>query len=436
MSWNRLCSGITRRDALRAGTLGALGLALPDWLRLTRHARAEGASPAGATSAIFIELVGGPSHLDMFDLKPKAPAEFRGPFKPIPTSVPGIQICEHLPKLAAQMKHLALVRGVSHTLAAHAFGREYVTTGNRPLPSIKYPCFGSVVARERPGHPHMPAFVALPSTQQSPGYLGVRYAPFATQATPRPNAPFRVRGLTLTGGLTVTSVQRRMALRKALDRTFRQVDADRPLLDGLDSFAQKAHAMITSPEARRAFDLSLESPAFAKPFGTTSFGLNCLLACRLIEAGVRFVTITSTGWDTHQDNFTRLKERLLPPFDEGLAALLAGLDAKGLLESTAVFVTGEFGRTPKINSRSAEGGRDHYPRCMFMLLAGGRIAGGRVVGESDDKAMQPRHDGYSPDDVAATFYHNLGIDHTKEYHTETGRPIMIVRNGNVIEDLF
>ena len=157
---------------------------------------------------------------------------------------------------------------------------------------------------------------------------------------------------------------------------------------------------------------------------------------RLVESGVCFVTMSHGGWDTHQDNFTRLKDRTLPPFDAGLASLLAGLDAKGLLESTAVFVTGEFGRTPKINTRSTEGGRDHYPRCMFMLMAGGKIRGGQVLGKSDDKATLPADEAITPDDVAASFYHNLGIDHTQEYHSSTGRPITIVRNGNVIEPLF
>ena len=433
MTRSRTCDGILRRDLLKVGVVGSLGLTLPDFLRLTAFG-AERRAPA--KSAIFIELAGGASHIDTFDPKPEAPAEVRGKFKPIATKVPGIQISEHLPKLAQQMDKFAILRGVSHTLAAHQLGREYVVTGNRPLPSIEYPGIGSVVVKERPGPATLPGFVALPNTAQRPGFLGVRYAPFSTGATPRPGAPFNVRGISLAGGLTVQEVERRMKLRNALDRAFQAYESQDQLLDGLDSFSQRAHAIITSPEARKAFDISKEQPSFAKPFGTTPFGLNCLLACRLVEAGVRVVTISSNGWDTHQDNFTRLKERQLPPFDTGLAALLSGLDAKGLLESTAIFVTGEFGRTPKINSRSAEGGRDHYPRCMFMLLAGGDIRGGQVVGESDEKATQPKNEGFSPDDVAASFYRNLGIDHTKEYHTETGRPIMIVRNGEVIDQLF
>jgi uncharacterized protein (DUF1501 family) len=194
--------------------------------------------------------------------------------------------------------------------------------------------------------------------------------------------------------------------------------------------------MITSRRAREAFDISKESPAFAEKYGDSSFGQSCLLATRLVEAGVGFVTLSTGGWDTHKDNFIRLKDNLLPPLDEGLAALFTGLAEKGLLESTVVYITGEFGRTPKINKRSPTGGRDHYPRCMFMLMAGGGIQGGRVLGESDDKATLPAAEGFSPDDVAASFYHGLGIDHQKEYHTDSGRPVMIVRNGTVIRDLF
>ncbi|MGE3776405.1 MAG: DUF1501 domain-containing protein [Pirellulaceae bacterium] len=218
--------------------------------------------------------------------------------------------------------------------------------------------------------------------------------------------------------------------------TFASVEKNNQLLTGLDRFSEQAHAIITSKRARTAFDVSQESPSFAKQFGETSFGVSCLLALRLVEAGVRFVTLTYGGWDTHQDNWTRLQTRVLPPFDEGLAGLLTGLDQRGLLAKTAVLVTGEFGRTPKINSRSAEGGRDHYPRCMFMLMAGGKVRGGQVLGASDENATQPDGQGYSPDDVAATFYQNLGIDHTKEYHTSTGRPITIVRDGQPIQDLF
>ena len=436
MAIHSTCDGVRRRDFLRAGVLGGAGLTLANYLQLAQAGQVR--EEAKARAGIFINLNGGPSHLDTFDMKPDAPSEFRGTFKQIKTNVPGVEFCEHLPKLARCADKFAILRGVSHTLAAHNLGTEYVNTGSRPLPSLEYPGYGAVVAKETEqiNPADLPSFVSIPRGAQRPGFLGVRYAPLNTGATPRVGAPFSVRGISLDGGLTVSAVEKRQALLRDLDATFRDVESEHQLLEGLDRFAQQSHAIITSKRARAAFDISQESPAFAKPFGDRPFGASCLLACRLIESGVRFVTLSLGGWDTHQDNFSKLRDNLLPTLDTGLAALFGGLQQKGLLDSTAVFVTGEFGRTPKINSRSAEGGRDHYPRCMFMLMAGGEIRGGQVVGQSDERATQPADEGFSPDDAAATFYHNLGIDATKEYHTSTGRPITIVRNGKVINQLF
>ncbi len=436
MSMHRTCDGVQRRDFLKAGVFGGLGLTLAGYLRLAEAGQVQEA--AKAKSGIFINLSGGPSHMDTFDLKPEAPSEYRGSFNPMKTNVPGVEFCEHLPQLAKCADKFAILRGVSHTLAAHNLGTEYVNTGTRPLPSLQYPGYGSVVAKETEATnpPDLPPFVSIPSGNQRPGFLGVRYAPLNTGAVPRAGQPFSVRGIDLAGGLTVAEVEKRQQLLHDLDSAFRGAEADNQLLEGLDRFAEQAHAIMTSKRSREAFDIGRESPEFAKPFGDNPFGVSCLLASRLVESGVRFVTLSLGGWDTHQNNFSKLKDSLLPTLDTGLAALLNGLSQKGLLESTCVFVSGEFGRTPKINTRSAEGGRDHYPRCMFMLLAGGGIRGGQVVGKSDDKATQPDGEGFSPDDVAATFYHNMGIDHTKEYHTSTGRPITIVRNGKIIRELF
>jgi len=443
MTIHETCDGVKRRDFLKVGVAGGAGLTLANYLRLAEAGDVK--QEFGGMSAIFINLPGGPSHIDTFDLKPDAPSEFRGKFNPIDTNVSGIQISEHLPKLAQCMDKFVILRGVSHTLGAHALGQEYVNTGSRPLPSLEYPGYGAVVTKEteQQNPKELPQFVAVPNNnRQRPGFLGVRYAPLNTGGSPRVGQPFSVRGVALQGGLTVAEVQKRQELRKDLDTTFRRVEDDSQLLDGLDRFSEQAYSIITSKESRSAFDISKESPAFSGPFGDGQFGGSCLLATRLIESGVRFVTVTLGGWDTHQDNWTRLSKGngnrpgLLPQLDTGLSALLNGLTQKGLLESTAVFVTGEFGRTPKINSRSAEGGRDHYPRCMFMLQAGGSIRGGQALGESDEHASLPANDGFSPDDAAASFYHNLGIDHTKEYQTAIGRPIMIVRDGTVINQLF
>ncbi|WP_254507451.1 DUF1501 domain-containing protein [Anatilimnocola floriformis] len=431
MAASRTCDGVQRRDFLRVGALGmgALGLNLSGFLRLSAAGEV---AKATAKSAIFINLTGGPSHMDTFDLKPDAPAEYRGTFNPIKTVASGVEISEHLPKLAAQADKFCVLRGVSHTLGAHQLGTEYVNTGNRPIQSLEYPGYGAVVTKELGGPKDLPPFVAIPNSNQRTGFLGVQYAPLNTTAAPKPGQQYGVRGISLGNGLTIEEVERRQNLLSDLDRTFAKVEKDSQLLTGLDRFSEQAHSIITSKRARDAFDVSKESPKFAEPFGGDTFGMSCLLATRLIESGVRFVTLTLGGWDTHQNNFTNLKTKQLPQLDTGVAALLNGLHQKGLLDSTAVFVTGEFGRTPKINSRSEEGGRDHYPRCMFMLLAGGGVKGGQVIGESDEKAAMPKNEAITPDDVAATFYHTLGIDHTREYHTNTGRPIMIVRDGHVI----
>ena len=434
MGRNIQCDGRTRRDALKLGVLGATGLTMGGFLQMAEAGQLS--AKARSQSAIFIELPGGPSHLDTFDLKPDAPDEIRGQFKPIKTNVPGVEISEHLPKLAKCADKFAILRGVSHTLGAHPLGQRFVFTGNRPTPSIEYPCFGSVVARELPAASDLPSFVAVPNANQGPGHLGVKYAPLVTNSTPRPGRPFNVRGITLGGGVTLNEIERRQSLLRDLDTKFSAIQKNDDLLSGLDKFSQKAFDMITSRRTRQAFDISREPDSFSSLYGQDSFSQSCLLATRLVESGIRFVTVTLSGWDTHQDNFTRLKENLLPQLDAGLAGLFNGLAQKGLLESTTVYVTGEFGRTPKINSRSAEGGRDHYPRCMFMLMGGGPVVGGQVIGESDKTASGPKNDAIAPEDVAASFYNTLGIDHRKEYHTSIGRPISIVRDGTVIDQLF
>ena len=433
MAMHRSCDGLLRRDFLKVGVLGGASMTLAGYLNIA----AAGESNSNcATSGIFINLNGGPSHMDTFDLKPNAPAEFRGQFNPIKTNVEGIEISEHLPNLAKCADKYAILRGVSHTLAAHNLGTEYVNTGSRPIPALEYPGYGAVVSKELSVPKDLPGYVAIPNAAHGAGFLGVQYAPLSTAASPTAGKPFSVRGIAMQGGLTVAEVEKRKNLLQELDRTFRGAEQNNELLTGLDRFSDQAHAIITSKRTRDAFDIGQESPEFAKQFGQSSFGLSCMLALRLVEAGVRFVTLTYGGWDTHQDNWTRLKTKVLPPFDEGLAGLFTGLEQRGLLSKTGVLVTGEFGRTPKINSRTAEGGRDHYPRCMFMLMAGGKVRGGQVLGASDENASQPADKGFSPDDVAASFYQNLGIDHTKEYHSSTGRPITIVRDGTPISALF
>jgi hypothetical protein len=431
MATSRYCDGIRRRDFLRVGMIGATGLSLANYLRLAEAGQVTGGK---ATSAIFVNLGGGPSHMDTFDLKPNAPKEFRGEFDPIATNVPGIEICEHLPKLARCADKYTILRGVSHSLAAHEFGAKYMNTGNRPIPSLEFPGFGSVVSKEMPCAPDLPPFVAIPTTPQVPGYLGVEYAPFSTNAAPRGGQPFTVRGISIGRGLTVEEIEKRRHLLTDLDSTFRGHEKNSDLVNGLDRFSQRAYDIISSPRSRQAFDISKESAEVTKLFNDTPTAQSCLLATRLVESGVKFVSVTIGGWDTHQQTFERLKTQLLPQLDAAISGLYNALYQKGLLETTAVMVTGEFGRTPKINPNA---GRDHHARAMFVLMGGGGMKGGQVIGASDEKAMGPASgDGITPDNVAASYYHALGIDVTKEYRTTTGRPVAIARYGTPIKELF
>lgn len=430
MASHTFCDGITRRDFLRVGSLAGIGLSLPSFLELDAVG---GVGPAKGKAAIYVRLAGGPSHMDTFDLKPDAPDTHRGEFKEISTNVPGIRISEHLPKLAQCADKFTILRGVSHTLAAHDLGAAYMMTGNRPIASLRYPTFGAVVAREMTAPKYLPPFVAIPNQGSYPtGFMGPEYGPFETGQTPAAGRAMEVRGLALRNGVTLGDIDRRQNMVKRYDTAFGSYAQEDKLLAGMDQFSQKAYEMMRSPQSREAFDLRKESQSITQLFGADAFSQSCLLATRLVESGVRFVTVNLGGWDTHQNNWETLKNKNLPTLDAGLSGLFLALAAKGLLDSTSVFVTGEFGRTPKINQR---GGRDHYPRAMFCLLAGGGMKGGQVIGASDTKGEGPKDTPITPDDVAATFYQSLGIDCRKEYHTPSGRPVMIVRYGRPISDL-
>jgi len=431
MASHTFCDGVTRRDFLRVGALAGIGLSLPKFLELQAHGNV---TPAKGRAAIYVRLAGGPSHMDTFDMKPDAPDTHRGEFKEISTNVPGIRISEHLPKVAQCADKFAILRGVSHTLAAHELGSVYLLTGNRPIASLRYPSFGAVVSREMSAPSHLPPFVAIPNQGNYPtGFMGPEYGPFETGQAPAAGRPMDVRGLALRNGVTLEDIDRRQNLVKRYDTAFGEYAKEDKLLAGMDEFGQKAYEMMRNEKSREAFNLAKEPESITGLFGKDAFSQSCLLATRLVESGVRFVTVNLGGWDTHQNNWATLKDRLLPQLDAGLAGLFQALAAKGLLESTSVFVTGEFGRTPRINQR---GGRDHYPRAMFCLLGGGGMQGGRVIGESDAKGEGPKDKAITPDDVAATFYRSLGIDHTKEYHTPSGRPVMIVRYGTPIKEIF
>ena len=423
-------TGLTRRQWMQVGAIGSC-LTLSDYLRL----KASDEVGQQKRSGIFIFLEGAPSHQDTFDLKPDAPIDYRGEFKPISTNINGIQICEHLPELAKRADQYAIIRGITHNVADHGLAKKYLLTGNKVSQTISYPEYGSVVSREFPSTKELPTYVSIDEAFAGPGYLGSQYSPL-TANKPKYGIPYSVRGVSLEEGLTVEKYRSQRELLRDLDITFRGFDDLDDQVRGMDRFQEQAYDIINSPATRQAFKMSAETDAEHRRFGRHEFGQSLLLAARLIEAGVHFVTVrlrpAEFDFDTHSDNFSRLKQ-LLPPFDLGLAALLDRLGERGLLESTAIMAAGEFGRTPRVNP---SGGRDHWARAMCALMAGGAIQTGQVIGETDKTAGEPVSEGFSPDDLAATFFSNIGIGPKTEFLSNVGRPITLVREGRAIPGLL
>lgn len=420
----------TRRQFIQVGTLGS-GLTLAGYLRSC----AEETSTAEKRSGIFIFMEGAPAHQDTFDLKPQAPVEVRGEFKPIATNAQGVEICEHLPLLAQRANHYAIIRGVTHNVADHGLAKKYLLTGNKASQTISYPEYGSVVSHEFPSARELPTYVSIDEAFVGPGYLGARYSAL-TADKPKHGVPYSVRGVSLEDGLTVEKYQSQKKLLDDLDTAFRGFENLDDQVRGMDRFSQQAYDIISSPKTRAAFDLSTERPEESERFGKHEFGQSLLLAARLVEAGVHFVTVrlrpAEFDFDTHSDNFSKLRT-LLPPFDRGLSALLDRLHERGLLGSTALLAAGEFGRTPQVNGQA---GRDHWARAMFAWMAGGDIRGGQVVGATDATAAEPSDIGFSPDDLAASFLQNLGISPKTEFLSNVGRPMTLVRDGQPIAAAF
>lgn len=438
------CDGIVRRDFLRLGTAGifGLGLTLPEILARQSLAAERGRAPSD-TSLIFLFLRGGLSTIDTLDLKPDAPAEFRGEFKPIATNVPGIQIGEHLPKLAQVMDKLSLIRSFRHHNSDHGPADHYMLTGYFPQagfnaglsPNNQKPAHGAILARKLGPRGSVPPYVCLPKMHPSAGsaYLGASAAPFVINADP--NAPdFAVPDVVPPPALEARRLDSRKKLLAQMDR-FHQAAEQKANSSAqtVSVFQQKAFDLMTSPEAKKAFDIHAEKDKLRDTYGRNTLGQSCLMARRLVEAGVRCVTIDHSNWDTHNDNFATLKRQLLPWLDAGLTMLLRDLSERGLLETTLVLVTGEFGRTPRIN---ANAGRDHWGPAFTVMAAGGGIKGGRVVGKSDARAERPAADPHGPEDLSATLCHLMGIDPKEEFLTPEGRPVAIVNNGRVIEALL
>jgi hypothetical protein len=413
--------------------LGGLGLGLADLLRAEDQPGGDGAGRG--KNAIFIFLDGGQSHMDSWDPKPDG-GDAAGEFKPIATNLSGLQVCEHMPKLAQQADKYAVLRGVCDAIPVHGRGMSFVRSGNRPRASLTYPDIGSVIAKEHAAPPGVPPFVSLPvrmtnSTIEQAGYLGVSYRSFAVREDPNAES-FSVRALSTPAGIATSRTDARASLLDQLDTAYRDLDLADENIAGMDRFYQRAFDVLRSARTREAFDLGREPPNVRNAYGRTSLGQACLLARRLVEAGVRCVTIDYGSWDTHQRNFTTMKDELLPTWDTALAALLKDLHNRGLLESTLVWSTGEMGRTPTINK---DAGRDHWGKAMSMMLAGGGVRGGQVLGVTDPQGAEVIDGASKPEDVAATVLNLLGIDPRTEYQTPSGRPVTLVREGDPIPEL-
>ncbi len=447
-----LCDRISRRRLLQAGGLGVVGLGLPSVLR----ADASPGRRRRARSCVIVFLNGGPSHLDMWDMKPDAPAEVRGEFRPVSTPVAGIQMSEHLPRLARLAPHYSLLRSVHHRVSnAHAAAVYLALTGDDRgdtnvavgFSQKDFPAIGSVAARVMPPQGAMVPYVSLPyRTKEGAGgppqpgfyggWMGQQFDPLFIEKDP--NAPdFSIPELSLPAGFVARRVEARRSMLRSVNRELDAL-ASAGSYTALDSFQQRALDLLTSEATRRAFDISREPDRVRESYGRNIYGQSVLLARRLVEAGCRVVTMSwapdaNATWDTHGGNFRSLKDRLLPQLDACLSSLLADLRDRGLLEETLVVCMGEFGRTPKIN---ASAGRDHYPGCYGLLMAGGGVQGGRVVGQSDALGAEPAETPLTPLDVVATVYELLGISPETEFPDPLDRPLRILNgHGRFIHEL-
>ncbi len=465
---------LTRRELLRIGSLGWAGLTLPGILRA--EAAAAGTARPRAKSCILFFLEGGPSHLDLWDMKPEAPAEVRGEFQPIDTSVPGVQVCEHLPMLARQMHHVAQVRSVHHKIVDHNAGAYYALTGRSPVKGSglivkdepdNFPPLGAVLAKLRPTEKALPPFVQLPDIMsnlgydlpgQRSGFLGPAFNPFVAGD---PSAPgYTVPGLSRPDDVALERFLRRRSLRGELSAAGKPLDA-LPQVRAMATHYQKAYGLLSSPAAQAAFDLSDEPARVRERYGLPDrvdrsvearkfgglphLGQCMLMARRLIEAGVRLVTVCTgrridQSWDTHRDHFPLLKKSLLPYTDRAFSALLEDMHQRGMLEETLVVAMGEFGRTPKLgqitsSAGAAASGRDHWPHCYTVLFAGGGVKPGFVHGASDRMAAYPQQDPVTPEDIAATIYTALGIDPETRIIDHLDRPHSVAI-GTPIQALF
>ena len=432
------CTGnrLDRRGFLSVGAVGALGITLADVLRM-EHAKADiknYASREGtAKSIIYIYLPGGAPHQETFDPKPFAPVEYRGPLGSIETSIPGLRLGEMLPHTAKIVDKLAICRSMTHGEAAHERGTHNMFTGYRPSPALQYPSMGSVVSHEYGPRNNLPPYVCIPNQPNEfagTGYLSSSYAGFSLGSDPA-DKNFRVKDLGLPGGVDGTRFEKRRRMLDVVNGYFREKEKS-DSLDALDTFYDRAYSLISSQQAREAFDMAKEPDAIKDEYGRNQAGMRMLLARRLVEAGVRFVTLTYGGWDMH-DNIQNGMKSQAPALDQGFATLIRDLDRRGLLSSTLVCIGSEFGRTPKINNLA---GRDHWSKVFSVVMAGGGIKQGIVYGSSNATASEPEDDPLTVEDWATTIYDRLGIVADKELMAPGDRPIEIVDGGKVRKELI
>jgi hypothetical protein len=425
----------TRRGFLQVGVVGGLGLSLDQFFRLQARAGTDERSGKGAPaqSIIHIFLPGGMAHQESFDPKPLAPIEYRGEMTSVKTRIEGVFFNECLKQTADVADKLVVCRSMTHGEAAHERGTHNMFTGYRPSPAIQFPSFGSVISHEFGPRNNLPPYVCVPSqptTYAGPGYLSSAFSPFSLNADPA-NGGFSVQDLSLPGCVDNNRFSNRRNMLEAVNEHF----ASKEKADGLeamDTFYQRAYSLISSQKAREAFNINAEPDKIRDQYGRNPAGQRMLLARRLVAAGVRFVSLTYAGWDFHyqiKDN-TRAN---LPQFDQGFAALIRDLDQTGLLDSTLVMISSEFGRTPKINGSA---GRDHWPKVFSVVLAGGGLKRGLAYGTSDATATEPEDDPLTVEDLAMTLYHQIGINGEKKLMSAGNRPIDIVRGGQIRKEML
>lgn len=425
---------LDRRTLLRLGIAGGAGLTIGGWPGQARADRKVYPIGTGtARSVIHIWLPGGLAHQDSWDPKPNAPLEYRGETEAIATTLDGVQFSRHLERTAKVADRLTVCRAMTHEEAAHERGTHNLFTGYRPSPALVFPSMGSVVAHLLGPRGGLPAYVAiprLPTTYAGPGYLSTAFAPFSTGGDPAAKG-FAVKDLNLPDGVDGERFERRRRLLERVNAPFREREAS-DAVSALDAFYRQAYQLLDSPEAKKAFDLEAEPAALRDAYGRTEAGQRFLLARRLAEAGVRWTTVTFSDWDHHDEIYPKLKQRL-PAFDRAFAQLVTDLEQRGLLASTLVLVTSEFGRTPKLNKT---GGRDHWPKVFSLVMAGGGVKRGFAHGESDATAAEPDSGALTVEDWATTVYHTLGIVADTELVAPGDRPVELVKDGTVVKELL